>query len=67
MKKFCISFIDVLNVKYIVSSTCSCNNLTKVKNQTVSTKKVTKKERPRNLNFAEPSKSKRPAFLVSLC
>ena len=50
-----IFFIDVYNVKYILAGTYFCRNSIKIENQTVSTKKLTKREEPLNLNLAEPS------------
>ena len=55
------------NVKWILPGTYFCPNLIKIKNLTVPTKKVTKKEEPLNLNLAKPSKVKTLAFPVSLC
>ena len=45
-------FINKHNVKHILSGTYFCPNSTKIENQAVSTKKVTKKEEPLNLNLA---------------
>ena len=58
-------FVDVENIKYILSDTYFCPNFIKIENKTVS--KVTKKEKPLNLNLAEPSEVKSLAFLVSFC
>ena len=47
------------NVRYILSGTYFCPISVKIENKTVSTKRVTKKEKPFNLNLAEPSEVKR--------
>ena len=44
MKKLWIFFINVHNVKYMLSGTYFCPNSIKIESQTLSTKKVTKKE-----------------------
>ena len=61
-----ICFIDVQTVKNILSDTYFCPNSIKIENNTVSTKNVTEKEEPLNLNPAELSEVKKLAFLVSL-
>ena len=48
-------FIGVHNVKYIPLGIYFCPNSIKIENETVSTKKVNKKEEQLNLNLAEPS------------
>ena len=67
IKKTKCFFINVCSVKYILSGTYFCPNSIKIKNQAVSTKNVTKKEEPLNLNLAESSEVKSLAFPVSLC
>ena len=59
-------FINVHSVKYLLSCTYWCPNSTKTENQTLSNKKVTKKEKPLNLDLAVSSKVKSLAFPVSL-
>ena len=66
MKKL-IFFVSICNVNYILSGTYFCPNSIKIENQAVSTKKVTKKEEPFNLNLAESKEVKSLAFPVSLC
>ena len=56
----------MLNIYYQIY-TYFCLYPVKIKNCTVSTKKVTKKEEPLNVNLAELNKVKSLAFLVSLC
>ena len=56
-----------MKLKYVLSGTYFCPNSIKTENQAVSTKKVTKKEEPLNLNLAESSEVKSFAFLISLC
>ena len=60
-------FIDRQNIKYILSDTYFCPNSIKIKNESVSTTRLTKKEKPRNLNLGEPNEVKSIAFPVSLC
>ena len=67
MKELWIFFINVRNVKYILSGTYFYPNSIKIENQAVSTKKVTKKEEPRNLNLEESNEVKSLAFPASLC
>ena len=55
MKKLRILFINVHNVEYILWSTYFCPNSLKIENQAVSTKRVSKKGEPSNLNLAESS------------
>ena len=57
-------YINVYNVKYVLSGTYFCPIF---ENQAVPTKKVTKKQEPVNLNLAESSEVKSLAFPVSLC
>ena len=66
MKKLGNFFIDLHNVKYIILVNYSCPNSIDIENQMVSTKKVTKKEEPINLNLGEPREGKTLAFPVSL-
>ena len=54
------------NAKYILLGNYFCPNSIKTENQAVSTKKVTKKEEPLNLNLADSSEKKSLAFPVSL-
>ena len=58
--------INVHNVKCILSGTYFCPKSIKIENWTASIKKVTKKEEPLNLNFAESSEVKNLAFPVVL-
>ena len=44
-----------------------CLNSIKTENQTLPTKKLSKKEEPLNLNYAEPSEVKSLTFPVNLC
>ena len=67
MKELWILFINVRNVKYILSGTYFYSNSIKIENQAVSTKKVTKKEEPLNLNLEESNEVKSLAFPASLC
>ena len=60
-------FIDVQNAKYILSDTYFSPYSSKIETETESTKKVTKKEEPLNLNLAELNEGKSLAFPVSLC
>ena len=55
MKKLRTFFKDVQNVQYILSDTYFCP-----------VSKVTKKEKPLDLNLVEPSEAKSLAFLLSL-
>ena len=57
--------MDVQNVKYILSDTYLRPNYIKIENLTVP--KVTKKEKPLNLNLAKPSEVKSLSFPFSLC
>ena len=66
MKKLWIFFINVRNVKYILSGTYFCHNSIKIENQAVSTKKMTKKEKLLNWNLEESSEMKSLVFPVSL-
>ena len=66
-KSWEVFFINVYNVKYILPGTHFCPKSIKTENKAVSTKKVTKKEEPINLNLAESSEAKSLAFPVSLC
>ena len=67
MKKDLRTLIDVQNIKYILSDTYFCLNSIKIEKETVSSKKLTKKEEPMNLNLARPNNVKNLAFPVSLC
>ena len=63
-----IFFINVHNIKYILSGTYFCPSSVKIENQAVSAiKNVTKMEEPLNLNLEESSEEKNLAFPVSLC
>ena len=55
-------FMDVQNVKYVLSETYFCPNSIKIK-----VLKVTKKEKPPNLNLAEPSEVKSLLFSFTSC
>ena len=67
MKKDLRTLIDVQNIKCILSDTYFCLNSIKIEKETVSSKKLTKKEEPMNLNLAGPNNVKNLAFPVSLC
>ena len=54
-------------IVYYQIYTCFYLYSIKIKNCTVSTKKVTKKEEPLSVNLAKPNGVKSLAFLVSLC
>ena len=56
-------FYRCVNVKYILSGTFFSPTSIKIENQTVSTKKMTKKEEPLNLNLVEPSEVKSLALV----
>ena len=56
--KTCDFFINKHKVKHIIAGTYFWSNLIKIENQTVSTKKVAKKEESLTLNLAELSEVK---------
>ena len=62
MKQLWILFINVHNIEYILWNTYFCPNSLKIENQAVSTKRVSKKGEPFNLNLAESSEVVRSKF-----